>query len=34
VLASGESPMAVHNRFPVEWAGLNRDAVRQPLQLP
>lgn len=27
VLASGEDPLAVHNRYPVDWARLNRELL-------
>jgi alpha-glucosidase len=30
-LASGETALAVHNRYPVDWARMNHDMLAQPL---
>lgn len=29
VLADGSDPARAHNRYPVEWAGLNREVIRE-----
>lgn len=31
VLASGEDPLAVHNRYPVDWARMNHEMFATPL---